>query len=86
MAENAVLVEGDTPRRFQMGLYAWPAGDAIAQRGDKRKAWLKPCHRARESVAKVGNELKQRQVGVPGPAPDEIAVTVRVALEDPLQS
>src|SRR5947209_20606035 len=55
------------------------------QRGYARKASFEPRHRARERIAQPGNELKQRQVAIADPPADQIAVALRVALDDPFE-
>ena len=59
MPEDAVFIEGDPTRRFQIRSYAGSDGDAVVQRGDSRKAGFELGHRAREGIAQAGDELKQ---------------------------
>src|SRR5439155_23497256 len=56
--ENALFVEGDAPRRFEIGDDARPGGGPVVQGGDARKARFEPRHRPREGVAQPGHELK----------------------------
>src|SRR3954464_11442073 len=85
MPENALLVEGDASLRFQIGVEARLRGDAIVQRDDPGKVPFEPRHRSRKGVAQAGNKMKQRQIAITHPAPDEMAVALRVAFENPLE-
>src|SRR5260370_42588504 len=83
MAEDALLIERDTSRRFQISIYARSCCDAGVLRSNAREARFELRHRPREGIAQTGNELKQRQVAIAGPASQEIAVTLQIALDHP---
>jgi hypothetical protein len=85
MPENTLLVEGNTSIRLEIGVEAWLRGDAIVQRDDPGKVPFEPRHRSWKGVAQAGNKLKQRQVEITDPAPDEMPVALRVAFENPLE-
>src|SRR4051794_34496000 len=85
MPENALLVEGDASLRLQIRVYTRLDGDAIVQRDNPEKVLFEPRHRSRKGVAQAGDKLKQRQIAITEPAPDEMAVALRVAFENPLE-
>ena len=85
MSKNALPVEGDA-FRFQIGVEARPRGDAArAASTIARKSPGSSRAIARgKGVAQAGDELKQRQIAIAHPAPDQMAVAPRVAFENPL--
>ena len=74
MPEDAVLIEGDSSRRIQIGSDTRPFGYAVVQRNASLKSRLNSRHRAREGISQASNQLKQRQVAVGRPTSDKMAV------------
>src|SRR6185437_6798175 len=82
-AEDAVLVEGNPPLAFEIGLDLRPRRDAITQREEAGDFLLERIHALGERIAQALDDLEQREVDIGDAPPGDIeaAIVLHQSLE-----